>query len=137
MSMEAVLTARLRSDVAVAALVGLRIYPSEAPPGAALPHIVYMLAGGPGRARAMRKDTRLEQRRVQITAKADDFDTALALAEAVKEALRDWRDMSASPAIHDCQFETEFDGVDERRSPPDAGPVGHRRNVDFQISFRS
>lgn len=137
MSMEAVLTARLRSNIAVAALVALRIYPVEAPPGAALPHLVYQLAGGSGRFRAMGNDTRMEQRRVQIAAKADDFDTALALAEAVKEALRDWRDLSASPQIHDCAFETEFDGVDERRSPPAAGPVGHRRITDFQITFRS
>lgn len=136
MSLEAVLTARLRADAGVAGLVALRIYPVDAPPDAKLPHLVYRIVSSE-RPRAMRKDTRVERVRVQITAKATGFDGARTLAEAVAGALRDWRDYAASPEIHDCQFESAFDGFDERRSPSGAGPGAYRRNVDFFITCRS
>ncbi len=135
-SLEALLFARLTGAPAVAAAVQTRVYPGDAPQGAALPHLVYSRAGG-GRVRAMGSDTGVEPVRVQIACKAIGFDAVLALAEAVKAALKDWRDAGATPAILDCAFESEFDGFDDRRTPEGGGPGSFRRNVDFLITYRS
>lgn len=135
-SLEAALFSKLSADAGVSGIAGTRIYPVEAPEGAALPHLVYTGAGG-GRVRAMQADTGVQPRRVQITAKAADFDTALALAEAVKAALKDWRDPASTPVIMDCAFETEFDGYDDRRAPAGALSGAFRRNTDFLITVRS
>ncbi|XBQ15803.1 MAG: DUF3168 domain-containing protein [Oceanicaulis sp.] len=136
MSEEAVLFSRLTGDAAIAAIVGTRVYPVEAPEGAALPHLVYRLVSD-GRVRAMTTDTGVTPRRVQITAKAAGFDGVAALANAVKAALKDWRDPASNPVVMGCAFETAFDGFDERRSPAAGGAGSYRRNLDFLITYRS
>ena len=134
-TLEEVLTARLEADAVVAALCGDRIYPGRAPAGAALPHIFYMRAGG-DRVRAMARDTGVHPARVQITVKAGTYAALVSLADAVKAALENWRDGVASPRILDCAYQGEFDGEDVAR----VGAVGdgtRRRNIDFQITYRS
>jgi hypothetical protein len=135
-SLEAVLFARLTGDAGVFALVGTRVYPVNAPPGAALPHLVYSRAGGAG-VRAMGGATGIQPARVQVSVKARGFDQGVDVCDAVKAALVDWFDDQSSPVVMDSALEAEFDGFDDRRTPDGGGHGGFRRNLDFMITYRS
>lgn len=93
MTLEQFLFRHLIDDAAVGQLVGAsgspavgRIYPNVADQGAALPYLTFQIVAGapeydlsgagPGRAR------------VQVTARAKDFDGAAALANAVRDVLK-------------------------------------------------
>jgi hypothetical protein len=89
---------RLISHAGLSALVGDRIYPLVLPQNTALPAVVYQRISGQ-RIQNLTRDTGGPQRiRVQLTAWAEDVDTANSVAEQVRQAMEaatGWRALHA------------------------------------------
>ena len=98
MSFSSDLYARLRGHAGLSALVGDGIYPLCLPQNPMLPAVVYQRISGQ-RVQNLTRDTGGPQRvRVQITAWAEDVDTANSVAEQVRlamEAATGWRALHA------------------------------------------
>ena len=107
MRIEEVLTARLRTDPGVSALVGNRIYPGKAPQGTTSAYIVYDLLGGEN-VGAHDGFTGLRSGRISFASCAPKYGEAKAVAEAVRLALAGWRGVQGGLEISVPQvFEDE------------------------------
>ena len=98
MSFSTDLYTRLSSHAGLSALVGDRIYPLRLPQNPTLPAVVYQRISGQ-RLQNLDRNTDGPQRiRVQLTAWAEDVDTANSVAEQVRlamEASTGWRALHA------------------------------------------
>jgi len=98
----------LCADGTVSPLVGTRIYPEVAPPGAALPHIVYTRISTP-RIRSLGGTSGLLYPRFQIVSWASSYSGAKALADAVRNALDDYSGVVGTITVEDVYIEDEGD----------------------------
>ncbi len=99
MVIEEALFAHLSADAGVAALVGNRIYPIEAPQEAVLPYVVYQRISGP-RVRSHSGPSHLAQPRFQITGAAATYPSLRAVMNAVRVALDGFRGtMGSGPGV--------------------------------------
>lgn len=98
--------AKLVATSAVTALVSTRVYSTQAPAEAALPHIAFFLSGG-----GSTNDTPRDSLDVLVTVRATAADgaTATQVADAVRAALHDADLTLESPwAAYRCQHTTPF-----------------------------
>lgn len=133
-SIEELLVAKLRGAAGVAALVSTRVYWKRSPQGALLPNLVYQRISSPPRPQGMGRDVPIETARYQITARADSPTGARDLAEAVKDALEQWRD-DGPPVVEHTQFAGETE-LDEPGRATGSEKVVDARAVDFLIKYR-
>lgn len=109
---EEALPARLAAVGAVTALVGTRVYPLRAPQNAVRPFVVYQRISAP-RVSAFGSDTGIARPRFQVTAWADTYAGAKAVATAVRQALQRYRGTILGVEILDCYVDTDQDLVDD------------------------
>jgi hypothetical protein len=127
MSLETALRSYVLADVAIAAAVGVRMYPRRLPQGPTLPALVYQ-----------RVDTRrlhdfdgpdgLPRARVQIAAWASNVAGAWELANAVRARLDGYRGAWGDVTIGSCLCVGERD-IDD----PETGRAGVAQ--DYHIQF--
>lgn len=123
--------ARLKGFAPLAALVGDRVYPKKLPQNAAMPAVVYFVAGN-AKSSSMGVDDDWARPRFQIDIYADGYSSAAAVAAAIAGkggALRRWRGAEAGVTILDSFFlnEIEPDEPDDQR---------HHTALDFEIIHR-
>lgn len=135
MSVESALYSYLGGVAAMTALVSTRIYPSQAPQGAALPYIVHHkiserrfphVAGPSGMVRA----------RQQIDVFAATFDGAQAISDVLRDRLDGWRN-SLMGAEDLNVLSINLDDVRAGfTAPSDGGDPGtHRLSHDFVFLY--
>jgi hypothetical protein len=78
----------LAADAGVSALVGTRIYQELAPAGSALPRITFSMVSEQYQETLQGATTELAWSNVQIDAWGSSIDSALAVAEAVRQSLQ-------------------------------------------------
>lgn len=109
---EEALVSRLSAVSAVTALVGSRIYPVRAPEGAARPFLVFQRVAAT-RETAFGADPGLARARMQVTAWADRYATAKAVATAVRQALQRYRGTLLGVEVLDVFVELDQDVPDD------------------------
>lgn len=124
----------LRNVPAVAALVGDRIYPVMVPQGhpdgpARLPCVVYTRVTAARQVLFCGTD-RAVQASYQLDAYAAEYDSAVAVATAIRAALVDYGGQLGDVAALRCSLEADFDTV------PDPEPGIFRRLQTFTIWYR-
>jgi CHAD domain-containing protein len=108
MTLDEALRAHLVADVAVAALVGSRIYPVSLAQQGSLPAIMYRrVAVWPEHDRSSRRAD-IARTRYQVECYGATFDDARAVATALKDALATLTKAS-DPAISHALVQSEFD----------------------------
>lgn len=90
LELEEGLRARLLADGVVSGLVGTRIYPGSAEPGATLPFLVFARISGP-REQGFDGPLGLAEPRVQFDSYAETWRGARALARALRQSLDGFR----------------------------------------------
>lgn len=129
-SVEAALTAKLKADSGVSAIVGARVFPQLDTQESAFPAVVYTKLGAEG-SRRLSGDSGLKAYTVQIDCYAETEAGAVALANAVTGALAPcdsdvWVDKAAG--VHGAFQVDSASGFTED---------GYRyQSVTFQIWFR-
>lgn len=88
---ESTLYSRLTSYSGLTALVSTRIYPLVAPQGVIYPAVVYQRISTMAREVAMGSDPGIVRARVQVTAWADTYTSAKAIADKIRLALERYR----------------------------------------------
>lgn len=87
---EATLYTRLTTFAGLTALVNTRIYPLICPQGVTYPAVVYQRISTEPRESCMVSDAGIARARIQITAWAETFTAAKAIADQVRQALQRW-----------------------------------------------
>ena len=88
--METTLYTRLSTYAGLTALVSTRIYPLIMPQGVTYPAVTYQRIATEPRESCMVEDVGWARARVQVTAWADTFTSAKAIAAQVRAALQRW-----------------------------------------------
>jgi hypothetical protein len=88
--LEATLYTKLSTTAGIAALVGTRIYPMIMPQGSTYPAVTFQRIATEPRESCMVADCGIVRARIQITAWADTFTAAKAVADQVRQALQRW-----------------------------------------------
>jgi hypothetical protein len=88
--LEATLFAKLSATSGLTALVGTRIYPLIMPQGATYPAVTYQRISTEPRESCMVADCGIARARIQVTAWAEAFSAAKAIADQVRQALQRW-----------------------------------------------
>ena len=88
---ESTLYTRLSTYSGLTALVSTRIYPLVCPQGVTYPAVVYQRISTMAREVAMGSDPGIVRARVQVTAWADNYTSAKAVADKVRLALERYR----------------------------------------------
>lgn len=108
MTLDEAIRAHLTADAAVAALVSTRIYPVSLAQGTALPAIMYRrVTVWPEHDRSSRRAD-IARTRYQVECYGATFDSARAVATAVKDALATLT-LASDPAISHALVQSEFD----------------------------
>jgi hypothetical protein len=133
MSIEEKIFYRLRTNDAVSALVGTRIYPIQLPPGRTLPAITYTrvstvrghcLGGPSGRLRP----------RIQIDCWADTYSGARTLADKVRLCLDGFLGaIDGESNIGGIKLDGEYDGFETGVGYEDLEPGTPRVILDFIV----
>lgn len=123
----------LAAQPSIAALVGDRIYPLEAPDASTFPLIVVTKAGGVGEY-TLEGDAGVEEARVQIDCYAVGYAKALAIRKEVRRFLSGYKGgmVSGNP----CAIQGAFciNDMDLTESATErAGPKLRRRMLEFRI----
>jgi hypothetical protein len=124
----------LKSQPAIAALVGDRIFPRQAPDASTFPLVVVTKAGGVGEY-DLAGDAGLEDGRVQIDCYAVHYAAAVQLKTEVRRFLSGYQGAPASSA-GPCAIQGAFciNDVDQADSATErAGPRLSRRMLEFRI----
>lgn len=124
---EQAIFAQLSGWAALAALVGTRIYPLQAPQNAAAPFITYQRISAP-RLRSLAGGSGQANPRIQIDVYAASYASAKAAATQVRLALDNLVGTVAGVKIHACSLENDRDLIDTS-ADPDLYRVSH----DFTI----
>jgi len=106
-TLEEALYSRLSGFAALTNLVGLRIYPLEAPQDSPRPHVVYT-RDITETISAFGSDTGNVKVVMEISAWATTYDSALAICKQIKAALQRWSGTYDSVVIQDTFIDTEF-----------------------------
>ena len=112
MAIEADIFARLTAHAGTTALVGTRVYPSIAPTGATLPHLVYTRITDSA-VEAMQDSTGLRTAEFEIACYASSYTATQALTTQVQAALNRY---SGTPSVHLIQ-EIVIESVDTDYDP--------------------
>lgn len=86
MSLESALASEIKAVAAVAALIGDRVYPVAAPQTSANPFVTYRRTRGEV-LYTQQGETNIQKAFFQISAVAQDYETAIALADAIRSGL--------------------------------------------------
>lgn len=127
-AIETILQAHLTSNVALAALVGNRIYPDLVPQNVTLPAIRYVVID---RVELLVKPNVPTMRHVQMRVQLDIYATTYAGAKAVQKALTDAL-YAFGPEVNDSLIGTRVvDAGDET----DSDEHEHHVSIDASITF--
>ena len=126
------LTARLKAAAGVTALVGTKTFPVMAPDKTELPYITYQTISDQSINHATGA-TEGNRDRIQVDCWGATYAAAKALAEAVKEALKNWTDTTGSPHITSCHYQ---DGTDLPEQPTPGQEIRrHRVSQDYFLGY--
>lgn len=131
----AAIKARLEAVSAVTDLVGsgaaARIYPIRLPQTPTLEAVTYQVVSAPPRPMAMGDDVQRAQKRVQVSSWGNTYAEAMALREAVRDALQRWTGTAGGVVVHHIGVENEFDVFEDDVGQGGVGAwVGH---MDFLV----
>lgn len=121
----------LLTHAGLAALIGTRIYPDEAPQGAALPHVIYInisdvkdhVYGG---------EQALESPIYQYTAYASTKLGASAVAEQIKAAMKNHPETMSGIKVQYIKLVNELSGLD---TSPDGTIKTYTVDLEYEINY--
>ena len=126
---DAAIYARLSADTAVAAIVGTKIYPVQAPKNAVAPWVRWQRIS-----RVQPRDLAaiggLIKTRIQFDCIAETYSDSRALSEAVRAAVQNWQDVAEG--IEDADAENSRDSFE-----PIADKSYHIASLDFVITHQN
>ena len=102
------LRAFLIAEPTVNALIGAKIYPDNAPQGAALPYVTYFRASGP-RVRSLKGPSGLSHPRIQLDVLAASRASAKAIASAIRNLVDGYRGAMGSLTVQTIRVENDMD----------------------------
>jgi hypothetical protein len=108
MTLTTAVVTRLRTEAATAALLGSRIYPLVLPQAPMLPALAYTRISQ-GEQFTSNGPSGLRRVRIQLDCYAETYDAARALADAVRNALNGWRDLSLGVQVAKLAPDSEQD----------------------------
>ena len=135
-NVEKLLKSRLISNDAVTALAAGRVYPVMAPQKGDKPYVIYsrtsteFITNSTGYA-----GTGMAS--LSVVSWGATYESAKALADAVRSALTRWRDQGANPKIDGVSLINESDVVlapEEGKELPEAYGVAHELDISFEES---
>lgn len=127
MTIETLLFTRLSTFAGLAALIGTRVYPNIAPQNATRPFVSYRRVTS-DRPPAMGSDSGVVRARFQFDTFADEIDSALAVRDQIRAALKRWRDVGP-PVVQDTFLVTEIDLYE------DDSRIHHLAD-DYEVNYR-
>lgn len=117
MGFQSDLYAALSADVGLAALIGTRLYPNDAPPDVAVPFVVYYEFATP-REQLMSNAIGVSKPRIQYSCYADTYSSAVAVIDALRAAVL----TLPYPIV-----------LEDERGNQDVTTGLHRRDLDVRI----
>ena len=129
---EARLTARLKTEAGVLAIIAGKVYPIMVPDGTVLPYITYHTITDLSINHATGA-TEGNTDRIQVDCWAATYAGVKALANAVKTALKNWTDTTDSPHVTSCHYES---GTDLPEQPVPGREIGrYRVSQDYFLGY--
>ena len=116
-TIEEAVVVRMGGDAGLTALIGTRLFPLRVPQDADMPAIAYQKISSP-KTHSHSGSSHLAQSRIQFTCEADDYATAKAVANAVRDCWDGFAGTVDGVRIDSALVQDDRDGWSEEHAAP-------------------